>query len=270
MNRRSLVRAILFAASLSVVACADVPPPSAARAIAPTGVLRGTFLASNPAQVRKGPNGELEGIVPDLIREMARRLGVPYDIQPAANAADIVRRIGAHESDIGFFAYDAKRGTEVDFSQTYALMYNAFTTRADSTITRTADVDRTGVKVAAVSGQTQLTVLQETLHNASLRPLDRKPTQSELETLLTSGGVDVYGANRQDAEQIAAASKGRLKTLPDNFSFVEQAIVTPHGETAKIAAVNQLLDAMRRDGFMARSLANMHIVGLEVATPKAR
>ncbi len=265
-DRRFLASLALLLATVATSASAEDPRPGDAKIVAPTGVLRATFLGSNPAQVKKGPDGELAGIVPDLIREMARRLGVTAEIQPAANAADIVRRLAAHTSDIGFFAYDAKRAQEVDFSDTYALMYNAFVAKADSPIAKTADVDRRRVHVAAVKGQTQLAVLGETLKDAQLQPLDRKPTQPELEALLVTGNVDVYGANRQDAEQIAAESHGRLKALPDNFSYVEQAVVALPGEKDKLVVVNRLVDAMLKDGFVQAALVRMNIAGLSVAT----
>jgi polar amino acid transport system substrate-binding protein len=204
------------------------------------------------------------------VKELARRLGVRYEIYPAANAADIVKRLNEHQSDIGFMAFDAKRAKDVDFSNSYALMYNAFITRSDSTIAATSQVDKAGVKVAAVRGQTQQIVLSETVRNASMTVLEKKPSQQELEALLGSGQVDVYGANRHDAEQVAAQSGGKLKALPDNFLVVEQAIVTPRGESPKMVELNSFVDEVSHNGFVEQALVRTRISGLAVAHESKR
>jgi polar amino acid transport system substrate-binding protein len=210
--------------------------------------------------------GEITGVVADLVRELARRLGVPYEIHPAANAAEIVARLNAGKSDIGFIAFDAQRGREVDFSNSYALMYNALLVRADAPVQATADVDRAGLNVAAVRGQTQQIVLGATLKQARMVVLEKKPGQAELETLLGSKQIDAYGANRHDAETVAAASAGKLRALPDNFLVVEQAIVTSKGQGAKLAELNRFVDEARSGGFVQQALDRTRILGLAVAT----
>lgn len=267
---RSTLTAMLLAACAACTTMADKPAgPAAAPAVAPSGILRATFLGSNPAQARiDAKTGEMSGVVPDLVRELARRMGVPYEIYPAANAADIIQRLDQNKSDIGFFAYDAKRAKDVDFSHAYALMYNAFTVSANSKIVASSEVDRAGTSVAAVRGQTQQIVLSETAKNARVVVLDKKPTQQELEAMLGSGQFDVYAANRQDAEQIAERSGGKLKALSDNFLVVEQSVVTSHGQTEKMAAINRLLDQMLKDGSVEKAVVGMNIKGLAVAEPK--
>ncbi len=258
---------LTLAAGLLAGSASLAAPPD----VAPTGVLRATFLGSNPVQGHVDPKtGEITGVVADMVKELARRLGVRYEIYPAANAADIVKRLNEHQSDIGFMAFDARRAKDVDFSNSYALMYNAFIARADSPIAATAQVDRAGVKVAAVRGQTQQIVLSETVRNASMTVLEKKPSQQELEALLGSGQVDVYGANRHDAEQVAAQSAGKLKALPDNFLVVEQAIVTPHGESPKMAELNRFVAEISGNGFVEQALVRTKISGLAVARESKR
>ena len=235
--------------------------------VAPTGILRATFLGSNPVQGRvNAQTGEITGVVADLVKELARRLGVPYEIYPAANAADIVARLNAGKSDIGFIAFDAQRGREVDFSASYALMYNALVVRADAPIKLTAEADRPGLTVAAVRGQTQQIVLSANIKQARMLVLEKKPNQAELETMFDSHQFDVYGANRHDAETTATTSGGKLRALPDNFLVVEQAIVTNKGEAKKIAELNRFVEEVRANGFVQQALDRTRILGLAVAT----
>lgn len=249
--------ALLLACASAWAAPADV---------APTGVLRATFLGSNPVQGKVDPKtGAVTGVVADLVKELARQLGVPYEIHPAANAAEIVARLNNKQSDIGFIAFDAQRGREVDFSDSYALMYNALVVRADSPVKLTAEVDQAGTTVAAVRGQTQQIVLSSMLKQAKVMVLEKKPNQAELDSMLGGRQIDAYGANRADAEQIAADSAGRLRALPDNFLVVEQAIVTAKGEKAKLAELDKFVTQVRGNGFVQQALDRTRIAGLAVA-----
>ena len=61
---------------------------SASEILAPTDTLRAIFLGSNPVQGRIDPqSGVASGPVPDLVQELARRLGVPYKVVSAPAAA---------------------------------------------------------------------------------------------------------------------------------------------------------------------------------------
>jgi polar amino acid transport system substrate-binding protein len=260
--RRLAGLALLAAATATCAAPEDV---------APTGVLRATFLGSNPVQGQvNAQTGEITGVVADLVRALAARLGVKYEIHPAANAADIVARLKAGQSDIGFFAYDAERGKEVDFSQSYALMHSSLLVRADSPIQTSAEADRAGQTVAAVRGQTQYPALNAMVKQARMLALEKKPGQAELEALLDSRQIDAYGANRHDTVQVAAASGGKLRALPDSFLIVEQAIVTPKGQPRRIAELDSFIVEARTNGLVQQVLERTRIVGLTVATGSTR
>jgi hypothetical protein len=52
--------------------------------LAPTGTLRATFIVTNPVQGRvDARTGATTGPAPDLVRELARRLGVSPVVTPA-------------------------------------------------------------------------------------------------------------------------------------------------------------------------------------------
>src|SRR5712692_9826140 len=104
-----------------------VPLLAAAADLASTGTLRASFLADNPVQGRVDPKtGAVTGPVADLAQELARRLRVPYKLIPATGADAVIADVNGHAADIGFLAYEAARAAQVDFSDGYARMYNAF------------------------------------------------------------------------------------------------------------------------------------------------
>lgn len=238
--------------------------------LAPTGTLRAAFLRTNPVQGRiDAQTGAISGPVADLVQALAKQLGVPYQIVPAANADDIIARLKAHSVDIGFLAYDAPRAQEVDFSQPYALMLNSYLVRADSPIKKSADVDRSGVKVGTVKGQSQEVVLRETLKKAEIKVMPATPPTGELSKMLTSGEIDAFGANRERLVE-AAAEDLKLRVLPDNFSVAEQSIVVSKENAAQLTAINQFIEKARTSGLVRDSLERAKLTaGMEVATGKS-
>src|SRR5438093_13497224 len=82
--------------------------------LAPTGTLRSVFLGSNPVQARvDARTGEAKGPVPDLVRELAQKIGVGAKVIPAPDAAGVIAALNDGTADIGFLAYDATRAREV-------------------------------------------------------------------------------------------------------------------------------------------------------------
>src|SRR5260370_15443080 len=148
--------------------------------LAPTGTLRATSLGGNRVQGTVDPKtGAVTGPVADIVKEWARQLGMPYAILPAPNAQGVIDRLKSHAADIGFLAFDEKRGAEVDFAGSYALMYNAFVVPADSPIQKTADADRAGVRIGAVRGQTQETYLSGNIKNGQVRVFETMPPPAD-------------------------------------------------------------------------------------------
>jgi polar amino acid transport system substrate-binding protein len=239
--------------------------PLVAADLAPTGTLRATFLGENPVQGKVDrQTGAITGPVADLVKELARRLNVPYTIIPAPNAREVIDNLKTQKADIGFLAYDPERAAEVDFSRPYALMHNSYVVRADSDFKTSADVDRAGSRVGAVKGQSQQLYLSSTLKNGKVRIFQAQPPQAELETLLLNGDIDAFGANRQRMMEAAGLSP-KLRVLPDDFLVVGQAIVVTKGNPALLETLNRFLDEARSSGLVKVSLERAQIAGVDVA-----
>src|SRR5262249_24926967 len=103
--------------ALCTIAAASTMAADAKTDLAPTGTLRGIFLGGNPVQSARDPKtGEHTGPVPDMLKEIARKLDVPYQLIPGENAKAVMDAVNGHTADIGFLAYDEMRGKVVDFS----------------------------------------------------------------------------------------------------------------------------------------------------------
>lgn len=257
MNKR-LVAAIILAVGFTA---AQTPE---AKQLAPTGTLRVTFLGGNPVQGRvDSKTGAVTGPVADITRELARRLGVPYQIKPSMGVREVLDGVTMHAADLGFLAFDATRAAEVDFSEPYELAYNTFVVRADSPIQRFADADREGIRIAAPKGDSGDLYLSRTLKHAELRSIPGLGVE-QAERLLTASEIEAFATNRQRlTEQIARFSNLRL--LSDNFFAVEQSLVVPKGVPGRLAYLNRLLDDLRASGFLQAAIDRAQLHGVEVA-----
>ena len=233
--------------------------------LAPTGTLRASFLMTNPVQGRVDPQtGAVTGPVADLVREIAKRRGVPFTILPVPDAAAVIDSLKTGRADIGFLAYEAARATQVDFSRPYLLMSNGYLVRADSAIKKSADVDRAGIKVGAVKGQSQEIFVSENLKKAHVEVLNTMPADEAVAKMIVSGQLDAFAANRSRMEAVARTSP-QLRLLPDNFLVVGQAIVVNKGQTASLEELNRILADVLASNLVKTSIERAQLTGVEAA-----
>ena len=158
----------------------------------------------------------------------------------------------------------------MDFGAAFAVMYNSYVVRADSALQESADIDRPGLTVAAVRGQTQELFVSSHMKNAHVRVFPTMPPPAEVEQLLTTGEVDAFAVNRQRALQAAAGAPGRLRALPDSFTEVDQSFIVNRGERAKLDAIARFVDAVRASGFIKAAIERAKIAGVDVAPARSR
>ncbi len=258
-----IVIASLAVAALSLSLGAQAP----SAILAPTGTLRAVFLGTNPVHGRVDPKtGAAVGTVPDLVKEMARRLAVSFVVVPAPDAAGVIGALKNGTADIGFLAYDETRAREVDFGAPFVVMHNSYLVGARSAIQHSSDVDRANVTVAAVKGQTQELFVSSHLKNARLRIFQTMPAQTEVERLLTGGEVDAFAINRQRSLDAEAASASRLRALADSFLDVDQCFVVAKGDHGKLAPIDAFVTDARASGFIKSSIERAGVAGVDVAS----
>ena len=79
-----------------------------------------------------------------------------------------------------------------------------------------------------------------------------------------AGELDAYAGNRMRLHGAAQKTPG-LRLVPDNFYGVEQAVIVPKGNAARLAIVETFIDEARASGLIAESIARAGLVGVDVA-----
>ena len=238
--------------------------------LAPTGTLRASFIENNPVQGRvDAKTGAVSGPAADLVRELARRLGVKSEITPLPSAGAVLESVRSGKVDIGFLAYEAARAAQVDFSDPYSSSGSAYAVPANSTLQKSADVDRAGVTIGAIAGQSPEVYVREHAKNARVESLPSVPPNAAIGKMLLDGRFDAFAANRTRMEEMVHEVPG-LRVLPDDFTATLQAIVVPKGSRARLEEVNRFLSDVRVSGFVKASLEKANLVGVNVAPPPGR
>ncbi len=245
-----------------------LPPHAVALDLAPSGTLRGSFIAGNAVQAVADPaTGEARGPAADIVRELARRINVPFKMNGVPGVAAIIASLKSGEADIGFLAYSADRAEIVDFARPHLLAQNAYMVLADSPLKTTSDVDRPGVRVAVTEGDVADQVLARRLKNAEFKRNHNPSGATDLGVRqLLSGEIQAYAASRQRLAEAVAKTPG-LRILPDNFYSVQQALVIAKGQPAELDYINRFLDEARGNGFLRASVQRAGLAGADVAPP---
>jgi len=223
--------------------------------------LRAVYIDSNLAQARRDPaSGEVRGPAADLTRELAKRNGLKFTIQPAPGVAGVIAAVKAGGADIGFVAYDATRAQEVDFSQTYLLAHNTYIVRDNSPARAAADLDRADIRIGVGEKDAADLFLTRNLKAAALRRMPSSDLDSGIRMLL-AGEIDAYAANRTRLLAVTDKVPG-LRLLPDNFYDVEQAIVVAMGNPKRREIVERFVIDAKASGLVQSAI--------DRATPASR
>ena len=137
---------------LLLIGCAGIhtaPTPEARQALAPTGKLRVRLQLGSPHNViRDSVSGEMKGVAFDLGKELARRMGVPFEpvLYPSIGALLDGGKAGAW--DVAFVGFSPARAKEWDFTALHLEIEFGYLVPGGSSISTMADVDRPGIRVA--------------------------------------------------------------------------------------------------------------------------
>jgi polar amino acid transport system substrate-binding protein len=259
---RALMAAFALLAAAAGAPAAEPPSSAALRDLAPTGKLRVTFIVSNPVHVVRDASGEFRGPAIDLGRELAKRLGVAFEPVGHPRAEDIVTSAKAGGWDVAFLAFDPARSAEVDFSPAYLEAHNGYLASAASAIASPAEADRSGVRIGVGQRDAVDLHLTRTLKHAELvRNTGGTPGALEL---IRSGKVDLYAANRQRLEELAAKLPG-TRILEGSVLAVQQSMALPKGRDAGLAFVATFVAGAKASGLVAQSIARAGLRGVTVA-----
>jgi len=233
------------------------PTQDEMQALAPTGTLRAALYLGGPTNVVKDPHsGELKGVGFELGKELARRMGVPYEPVIYQTPKLLVEDVGSGKWDISFIAQDPDREKILDFSGVYLRLEHGFLVPSGSTIQTIGEVDRPGIRVGVPAGGSVIPPLKRTLKDAQIVEVG----MSDAAELVQSGKVDAFAANKANLFAIADKLPG-ARVLEGRFSVDSFALGLPKGRQAGLAYARKFIEDVKAGGLVKSAAAKAGVRG---------
>ena len=229
----------------------------------PTVLQVGINLGNILLVTGKKPNGDPEGIAPDMAAGIAEKLGIAVKFNTFATPGEVADAAERGEWDIGLIAIEPKRAEVIDFCNAYVQIEATYLVPDASPFQKVEDVDAPGVKIAVSERAAYDLYLSRTLKNAELHRAKGLPGAFEL---FKKEKLDAL-AGLVPALRDNAADMPGTRLLPGRYTSVKQAIGTRHGKPALKAVVQAFIAEAISSG-RVQSLIDKHgVTGkLAVAT----
>jgi len=225
-----------------------------ARQLAPTGTLRVAVLMLSYFANEEG--GQLKGWSPELGVELARRLGVPYELVRIHNPADMITAFREGKIDVTFIGITKDRSAAFDFGPVVIGLRTTFLVPASSKIKTIPEIDQPGVRIVVPARSAQGEHLDRIIKNATLL---RVPVET------TKPAVDMILAGQADAIShvvpMLATAQPKLpgsRILPGSYYDVPIAIGYPKGRPAVVAGYyRKFVEEVKASDFVQKAIDRM-------------
>jgi len=254
--------------SLVVMGCAGIgtaPTPEARQALAPTGKLRVALQRSNPLNiVQDSASGESTGVGLDLGKDLARRLGVPFEpvLYPSVGALLDAGKSGAW--DVAFVGFSPARAQEWDFTGLHLEVEFGYLVPAGSAISTMADVERPGVRIALQEKSGPDVFFSRALKDAvAVRASSNLGALEELK----SGRADVMGSIKPVLFELSKQLPGS-RVLEGRPGIDPHAMAMPKERHAGAAYARKFIEDAKSDGRVKAAVERTGLRGVVVAPLK--
>jgi polar amino acid transport system substrate-binding protein len=265
---RSLLPAIMFTAGL-MAGCASVPDTSASGAamqpsaevrqvLAPSGKLRVAVYVGSPTSIiPAAAPAEPRGVGYELGRELARRLGVPFEPVVFPKNAESLESVKLGKTDITFTNATAERGKDMDFSQPFLDVERGFLVPPKSRVMHQEELDQPGIRIGASIGSTTEATLNQQFKNMRIV---LTPTLKAGVDMLTAGQLDAFATNKAILYEMSDALPGS-RVLEGQWGYERFGAGIPKGRQQAQPYVRRFIEEVKADGTVARAVERAGIRG---------
>jgi polar amino acid transport system substrate-binding protein len=253
--------AMMFGAVTQASAQADI-----GRQIAPTGKLRVGVLMLSYFAVEEG--NTLKGWSPELGIELAQRAGVPHELVPIHNPAEMIDAFKAGRIDVTFIGITKERSAAFDFGPVLIGLRTTFLVPASSTIKSIPEIDQAGVRIVVPARSAQGEHLEKIITKATMLRVPVETTKPATD-LIAAGQADAFSHVVPMLAKAQPALPGS-RILPGSYYDVPIAIGYPKGSPAAVAEFcKDFVTHVKASGFAQKAIDRMGKLadGVVVAVP---
>jgi len=238
----------------------------AARAeLAPTGTLRAGINMGNILLVTGAmPDGDPDGVSPDMAKAIAEHLGVPLQLVPFASPGELADAVDEDVWDIALIGAEPQRAEKIEFSPPYAEIESTYLVPAGSTIQSIDEVDQPGVRLIVSARSAYGLWLERNIKQAALVPAS---SPAEATQRFTTEGLDALAGLRPALLDEAVKLPGS-RVIEGQFASVQQAVGTRRTNQAGAVFLREFVEQAKSSGLVANLIAKHGVEGrLSVAPP---
>jgi polar amino acid transport system substrate-binding protein len=269
MAYASVFCAAVLASAACHAATGSAPTDQMRSELVPQGTLRVAIaVGASPTAfraVRDRSTGQPQGVTVALANALAQRLGVALQLVPFESSAALTNAAAAGAWDVAFVPADVERAKVLDFTPPYYLYETAFLARPGSRLRTVAQVDRPGVRIAALASSTTLHAVARELKQATVVPVG---AESELLEALRSGKSDVVAMGRESLRGFAARLPGS-RILEGEFHAAGVAAAVPKNHPAALAYLRDFIEEEKASGAVQKALDTAGVTSGTLAPPVA-
>jgi polar amino acid transport system substrate-binding protein len=226
--------------------------------LARVGKLRvGLFLP----QYGRGPDGPKTTVWVETARAYAARVGVPVAIVEHATPPEAIACLKAGSCDQLFLPLDARAAEIGDFSNPVFQFDYTLMAPAGSAITKVAEADRPGVRIAAVRNHASTNELVSKVKQAEFAYAE---TPEQTFALMRDGKADVMASTRLVLLDFSTKLAG-ARVLTDRYGANINRMVVPKGKTEWLAYINEFVEEAKASGAVQQYIERGGTRGVTVA-----
>jgi len=229
---------------------AVAPDPDVLQVLAPTGKLRvGVYLGSPTSMLHDPKSGDTRGVTLDLGRELARRLGVPFEPVVHPRLAEVLEALKSGRVDFTVTNATAERAKVVDFTPPLLGLELGYLVLPGSPVSTLADVDRPGIRVGVSQGSSSQGVLTREFKHAQVVPA---PTTRDAMEMLSQRKLDAFATNKAILFEMSD-SLPQSRVLDGRWGLEHMAIAIPKGRDKAMAYMRAFAKQVIDEGLVARA-----------------
>ena len=258
--RGTIVALLIVAGSLAWRAAPAIAADPEPRAIlAPTGVLRAALYTGTPTSILPDPkSGGPRGVGYDLGKELAKRLGVPYEPVVFSKNAEVLAAIKDGAADVAFTnSSSAARARDMDFGPPFMEVELGYLVPRGSALATVAEVDATGLRVGVTAGSSSDATLSRDFKHAEIVRVANFDAGIEM---MSAGTLSAYATNKASLFEISEKLPGS-KVLDGRWGVERFAVAIPKGRDAGMPFLRQFTVEVKSEGLVSAAITRAGLRG---------
>src|SRR5436309_6706460 len=223
-----------------------------------------------PQFVQDPATGEIKGqgtgaVIVQVAHALGTQLGVKVELVGHPSPPKLIECLQANACDTGFLGFVPGRTSEVGFTPPYIMVPFTMMVPANSSVRSIAELDKPGVRIAAVRNHASTLALRRVVKQATIVDVE---IPDEAFELLRSGNADAWASPRPPLLEYAPKLAG-ARVLDGRYGENLQSMAVPKEQSGRLDYISEFLEAARGSGLVKRAIERAGEHGIEVVPVEA-